>query len=41
MRSSANAEELIARGEKVVFVGQISYLLWVTERKMDLGFIEI
>jgi spore coat polysaccharide biosynthesis predicted glycosyltransferase SpsG len=41
MRSSANAEELIARGEKVVFVGLISYLLWVTERKMDLGFIEI
>ena len=41
MRSSAIAEELIARGEKVVFVGQISNLLWVTERIMDLGFIEI
>ena len=31
MRSSAIAEELIAWGEKVVFVGQISNLLWVRE----------
>ena len=39
MRSSAIAEELIARGEEVVFVGQISGLPWVEERIASLGFI--
>ena len=38
MRSSAIAEELIARGEDVVFVGQISDLPWVEERITSLGF---
>jgi len=41
MRSSAIAEELIARGENVVFVGQISDLPWVEERITSLGFIQI
>ena len=38
MRSSAIAEELIARGERVIFVGQISSLPWVEERIASLGF---
>ena len=38
MRSSAIAEELIARGEDVVFIGQISNLPWVEERITTLGF---
>ena len=41
MRSSAIAEELIARGENVVFVGQISDLPWVEERIASLGFTHI
>ena len=41
MRSSAIAEELIARGENVVFVGQISDLPWVEERITSLGFTQI
>jgi spore coat polysaccharide biosynthesis predicted glycosyltransferase SpsG len=41
MRSSAIAEELIARGECVVFVGQISDLPWVKERITSLGFSHI
>jgi len=41
MRSSAIAEELIARGEDVVFVGQISDLPWVEERIASLGFTQI
>lgn len=41
MRSSAIAEELIARGEKVFFVGSISNLPWVEERINQLGFTEI
>ena len=41
MRSSAIAEELIARGEDVVFVGQISGLPWVEERIASLGFTQI
>jgi spore coat polysaccharide biosynthesis predicted glycosyltransferase SpsG len=41
MRSSAIAEELIARGEIVVFVGQISDLPWVMERIGSLGFSRI
>ena len=41
MRSSAIAEELIARGELVVFVGQIENLPWVKARVVNLGFAEI
>lgn len=41
MRSSAIAEELIARGEEVVFVGRISDLPWVRERISLLGFSDI
>ena len=41
MRSSAIAEELIAQGEDVVFVGQISDLPWVKERITSLGFVHI
>ena len=41
MRSSAVAEELIARGEDVIFVGQISDLPWVEERIISLGFTHI
>ena len=41
MRSSAIAEELIARGETVVFVGRISDLTWVEERIAQLGFSHI
>jgi spore coat polysaccharide biosynthesis predicted glycosyltransferase SpsG len=38
MRSSGIAEELIARGEDVVFVGQITDLNWVMDRIASLGF---
>jgi len=41
MRSSAIAEELIARGEDVIFVGQISELPWVEQRIATLGFSQI
>jgi spore coat polysaccharide biosynthesis predicted glycosyltransferase SpsG len=41
MRSSANAEELIARGEDVIYTGQISDLPWVEERILALGFSQI
>ena len=41
MRSSAIAEELIARGEDVIYVGQISDLPWVEERILTMGFSEI
>ena len=41
MRSSAIAEELMARGEEVIFVGQISDLIWVEERVASLGFANI
>ena len=41
MRSSAIAEELIARGMDVIFVGQISGLPWVEERIVSLGFSHI
>jgi len=41
MRSSAIAEELITRGEDVIFVGQISDLPWVEERFASLGFANI
>jgi len=38
MRCSAIAEELISRGENVIFVGQISELPWVTTRITSLKF---
>jgi spore coat polysaccharide biosynthesis predicted glycosyltransferase SpsG len=41
MRLSAIAEELIARGEEVIFVGSISNLPWVEDRIAELGFSEI
>jgi spore coat polysaccharide biosynthesis predicted glycosyltransferase SpsG len=41
MRSSAIAEELIRRGEDVIFVGQISDLAWVEARIAALGFSQI
>ncbi len=41
MRSSAIAEELIARGKEVLFVGKISNLPWVENRISGLGFTEI
>ena len=41
MRTSAIAEELIARGSEVVFVGRILDLPWVVDRIVDLGFARI
>jgi spore coat polysaccharide biosynthesis predicted glycosyltransferase SpsG len=41
MRLSAIAEELIARQEYVVFVGQIQELIWVEKHILRLGFSEI
>ena len=41
MRSSAIAEELIVRGEDVIFLGQIAGLPWVEERIATLGFSAI
>jgi len=41
MRSSAIAEELIARGKDVIFVGRSSDLPWVEERIKSLGFTNI
>ena len=41
MRTSAIAEELIARREVVIFVGQIQDLSWVQNRVLTLGFSEI
>lgn len=41
MRSSAIAEEGIARGFSAVFVGTIADLQWVNERIHGLGFTEI
>jgi spore coat polysaccharide biosynthesis predicted glycosyltransferase SpsG len=41
MRSSAIAEELIARGEDVVFVGEFSDVPWLVDRINGLGFSEI
>jgi spore coat polysaccharide biosynthesis predicted glycosyltransferase SpsG len=41
MRSSVIAEELIARGETVVFIGRITDLPWVVERIASLGFSHI
>ena len=41
MRSSAIAEELILRGNSVIFVGRISDLPWVEERIASLGFSQV
>ena len=41
MRSSAIAEELIARGQDVIFIGQISDLPWVKQRITNLGFSQV
>jgi spore coat polysaccharide biosynthesis predicted glycosyltransferase SpsG len=41
MRSSAIAEELISRGEKVTFVGEILNMPWLDIRIRDLGFSQI
>lgn len=41
MRSSAIAEEVIARGIPTVFVGSISELPWVSDRIQGLGFTDI
>lgn len=41
MRSSAIAEELIARGEEVLFVGAFSEVPWLASRMNVLGFSEI
>ena len=41
MRCSAIAEELISRGENVIFIGKISGLDWVGQRISQLGFSEI
>lgn len=41
MRSSAIAEELIARGQDVIFIGHIVNLPWVEERIATLGFSQI
>jgi spore coat polysaccharide biosynthesis predicted glycosyltransferase SpsG len=41
MRSSAIAEEAIARGIPSLFVGNISELGWVSERIRGLGFIQV
>jgi spore coat polysaccharide biosynthesis predicted glycosyltransferase SpsG len=41
MRSSAVAEEAIARGIPSLFVGKISELAWVSERIRGLGFTQV
>jgi len=41
MRSSAIAEEAIARGIPSLFVGKISELAWVSERVRGLGFTQV
>lgn len=41
MRLSAIAEELIARGKEVIFLGQISELAWVEKRVHSQGFSQI
>jgi len=41
MRSSAIAEELIAIGKEVIFVGQITDLPWVEGRIASLGFAHV
>lgn len=41
MRSSAVAEELIARGKEVVFVGEYSSVPWLAPRIEGIGFSQI
>ena len=41
MRLSALAEELIARGEMVTFIGNISEVPWVKDKMNRIGFSEI
>jgi spore coat polysaccharide biosynthesis predicted glycosyltransferase SpsG len=41
MRLSAIAEELIVRGEKVVFIGRFAEIPWLASRISALGFSEI
>ena len=41
MRLSAIAEELIARGERVTFIGQVAELPWLASRINELGFSQI
>jgi len=41
MRTSAIAEELISKGDTVIFIGETSELDWVTHRIHSLGFSEI
>jgi len=41
MRLSAIAEELIARGERVTFIGQVAELPWLASRIDELGFAQI
>ena len=41
MRLSAIAEELIMRGEIVVYIGQIAELPWLSRRIQTLGFSQI
>ena len=41
MRSSAIAEEFIARGKEVIFVGEFSDVPWLALRMNDLGFSQI
>ena len=41
MRSSAIAEELIARGEEVTFIGEYSEVPWLFSRMNSIGFSQI
>ena len=41
MRLSAIAEELVARGEKVTFIGRFAEIPWLASRMNALGFSEI
>lgn len=41
MRSCAIAEELVSRGEEVIFVGETKDLPWVQQRVNDWGFSKI
>jgi len=41
MRTSAIAEELISRGEEVIFTGHVDGIPWLSKRIADLGFSSI
>jgi len=41
MRCSAIAEELIANGEEVIFIGSMSELKWLKQRILNLGFSKV